>query len=212
MHFSHSNAAISACAIFICSVMSSDAPAQDVTYAAGSRVQGRFGSNWDHCTVVGDRRATGGYVLRCDAKPDQEFVFAASDVRAMEGADRAPVPKPPATAIAPANAHVEQIAGDAFKAIPPRTGVYGCMDQDGQETPGLQFGLVNASTYSTYDGGGGHYTYSEQSGVLVFTSGPFAGLRRSRETERSFRMLDEHGERTAFMCPWEPKDPHKLHW
>jgi len=212
MHLSQSNAALSACAIVIFSALSPPAPAQDVTFTAGSRVEGRFGSNWDHCTVVGDRRATGGYVLRCEAKPDQEFIFAASDVRAMQGADRAPIPKPLVSATAPANAQVEQAAGDAFKSIPPRTGVYACMDQDANETLGLQFGLIDASSYSTYEGGAGKYTYSGQTGVLAFTSGPFAGLRQSRETEDSFRMLDEHGERTAFLWPWGPKNPHKFHW
>ena len=99
-----------------------------------------------------------------------------------------------------------------FKTIPPRVGVYGCMDQDANETPGLQFGILDAKTYSTFDGGRGRYAYSTASGVLSFSSGPFAGLKRSRETERTFRIIDEHGARTAFLCPWEPKDPRKLHW
>ena len=103
-------------------------------------------------------------------------------------------------------------AQDAFKAAPLRVGVYGCMNQDGYETPGLQFGLLNGATYSTFDGGRGAYTYSPSAGLLTFTSGPFKGLKRARDTEKTFRILDEHGERTAFACPWEPKDPRKLHW
>jgi len=207
MHLSTSNAAISACAILFFSALPFAAQAQDADFAANSRVEGRFGSTWDHCSVVGDRRPTGGYLLRCDARPDQEFVFAASDVRAMQGDDKAPI-RQPAKRVAPVAAD----AVDAFKSTPIRVGVYGCMDQDGNETPGLQWGIVDASTYSTYDGGIGKYTYSPRTGELVFTSGPFAGLRRSRQSERSFRLLDEHGALTAFDCPWEPKDPHKLHW
>lgn len=101
---------------------------------------------------------------------------------------------------------------DAFKAIPPHVGVYGCMNQDAYETPGLQFGILDATTYSTYDGGRGRYKYSSAAGILTFTSGPFSGLKRSRETEKTFRIIDEHGGPTAFLCPWEPKDPRKAHW
>jgi hypothetical protein len=99
-----------------------------------------------------------------------------------------------------------------FKAIPPRVGVYGCMNQDAMEMPGLQFGLLDASNYSTFDGGRGRYSYSAATGILTFTSGHFAGLKRSRETERTFRILDERGAGTAMLCPWAPKDPRKLHW
>lgn len=103
-------------------------------------------------------------------------------------------------------------AQGAFQAIPPRVGVYGCMNQDAMEMPGLQFGLIDASNYSTFDGGRGRYSYSAATGILTFTSGHFAGLKRSRETERTFRILDERGVRTAMLCPWTPKNPLKLHW
>jgi hypothetical protein len=184
------------------------ARAQPADFTAGSRVEGRIGSNWEHCTVIGARRATAGYMLRCDSHPDQETVFAASDVRVMQGADLGPARKPAAVARVPAAA----VVSGAFKKIPPRVGVYGCMNQDAQETPGLQFGLLDGTAYSTFDGGRGRYTYSPQSGVLTFTTGPMAGLRRIRETERTFRILDEHGGMTAFACPWTPKNPRKPHW
>lgn len=103
-------------------------------------------------------------------------------------------------------------AQEAFNAIPPRVGVYGCMNQNAMEMPGLQFGLIDATTYSTFDGGRGLYTYSAAAGLLTFTSGPFAGLKRSRETERTFRIVDEHGAKTGLLCPWLPKDPAKVHW
>jgi hypothetical protein len=144
---------------------------------------------WDHCTVIGGQRQASGYLLRCDGHPDQETVFALSDVRAMQGAD-----------------------AQKRSTAPPRAGVYGCMNQDANEVPTLQFGILDRSTYSTFDGGRGRYVYSAQSGVLTFTSGVFKGLRRSRYTEKTFRVLDEHGAETAFVCPWTPKDPRKLHW
>ena len=103
-------------------------------------------------------------------------------------------------------------AQPAFQKIAPRVGVYGCMNQDAMEMPGLQFGLIDGSNYSTFDGGRGRYSYSAATGILTFTSGHFAGLKRSRETERTFRILDERGVRTAMLCPWTAKNPRKLHW
>jgi hypothetical protein len=182
-------------------------------FSNGNRVEGRIGTSWEKCTVIGARRVTGGYVLRCDRHPDQDTVFAASDVRVMQGPDRprhdgaVNAPQAPAKAAVSLNAPVT-----AFKSIPPRIGVYGCMNQDAFEVPTLQFGLIDGSTYSTFDGGRGHYKYATQSGILTFTSGPFRGLRRSRYTERTFRILDEHGAETSFVCPWTPKNPRKPHW
>jgi hypothetical protein len=179
-------------------------------FAAGSRVEARIGSRWDSCTSIGERRPTGGYLLRCDSVPNQESVFAASDVRAMQGPDRGAVQQQ--RPVAQAARGAQAVASAPFKAIPPRLGVYGCMNQDAMEVVGLQFGILDANSYSTFDGGRGHYTYSAAAGLLTFTSGPFAGLRRTRETERTFRIVDEHGARTAFLCPWTPKDPRKVHW
>jgi hypothetical protein len=93
----------------------------------------------------------------------------------------------------------------------PRLGVYGCMDQDGNETPTLQFGLVDASTYSTFDGGRGQYSFDGGTAILTFTTGPFGGLKR-KLVSKSLVVLDETGAVTALNCPWTPKDPRKLHW
>ncbi|MDB5438566.1 MAG: hypothetical protein JWM33_993 [Caulobacteraceae bacterium] len=180
-------------------------------FAAGARVEGRIGSRWDSCITLGPRRATGGYTLRCDSIPNQESVFAASDVRAMQGPDRGAVkPAPPAARPAPAAPPTAPTA--PVKAGPPQVGVYACMNQDALDVPALQFGLLDGATYSTYDGGRGGYTYTVASGMLAFTSGPFAGLKRSRETDKTFRIIDADGARTAFLCPWTSKDPRKVHW
>lgn len=184
--------------------------AQAEDYAAGSRVEARIGSRWDSCTTIGERRTTGGYLLRCDSIPNQESVFAALDVRAMQGPDRSqtlnritpPQPAPAAMPQAPAT----------IRSGPPAAGVYACMNQDALDVLELQFGLLDGSNYSTYDGSRGRYAYSVAAGVLTFTSGPFAGLTRTRETQRTFRIIDKHGVRTAFLCPLTGKDPRKVHW
>jgi hypothetical protein len=187
-------------------------PAEGVQYSAGSHVQGRIGSHWDRCTVIRPD-VHGGYLLRCDSlPPSQESIFAESDVRSMQGNDEAPKRAEQTTARVAINAPAAAAESNAFKSTGPRVGVYGCMNQDAMEVVGLQFGLLNGNTYSTFDGGRGRYSYSRATGILTFTSGPFAGMRRSRETELAFRIMDEHGASTAFMCPWTPKNPASRHW
>ena len=100
----------------------------------------------------------------------------------------------------------------AGSAIPPRSGFWACMDQGANEIVTLQFGLLDGNRYTTYDGGRGRYTYSTQTGVLTFTNGPFAGLRRARDGELAFRIIDEHNKLTGNECPWTPKNPRKRHW
>jgi hypothetical protein len=205
------NAAFAAFLLSLLTLSQAAHAAEAGDFAAGSRVEARIGWKWDSCTSIGERRPTGGYLLRCDSIPNQESVFAASDVRAMQGPDRGAVQPQRPVAQAVRGAQLQAVASAPF-AIPPRVGVYGCMNQDAMEVVGLQFGILDANSYSTFDGGRGHYTYSAVAGLLTFTSGPFAGLRRTRETERTFRIVDEHGARTAFLCPWTPKDPRKVHW
>jgi hypothetical protein len=210
MNSTSSNAALAAFLMLQFVLSPAAQAAEPGDFPAGSRVEARIGSRWDSCISIGERRPTGGYLLRCDSVPNQESVFAASDVRAMQDPDRGAIqPQRPA---APAALGAQAVASAPFKAIPPSVGVYGCMNQDAIEVVGLQFGILDANSYSTFDGGRGHYTYSPAAGLLTFTSGPFAGLRRTRETERTFRIVDEHGAKTAFLCPWTPKDPHKVHW
>lgn len=86
------------------------------------------------------------------------------------------------------------------------------MNQDGYEAPTLQWGILDGSNYSDFDGGRGRYSYDPKTSVLTFTSGHFKGLRRLRTDNWVFRILDEKGAITAFSCPWTPKDPKKLHW
>jgi hypothetical protein len=79
-------------------VLASAAPLESVQAAAfppGSQVEGHVGADWSPCTVVGDQLRTGGYVLHCDAVPDDN-VFSATDVRQPAAAQQAPVGRPPA--------------------------------------------------------------------------------------------------------------------
>jgi hypothetical protein len=62
------------------------ADAEQGGFKEGARVEGQFGSKWNKCTVV-EHRLTGGYTLRCDNKPLEESVYAASQVRAMQSPD-----------------------------------------------------------------------------------------------------------------------------
>jgi hypothetical protein len=113
-----------------------------------------------------------------------------------------------AVAAAPAAAEIPTPANGAG----PSLGVYGCMDQNARELATLQWGILDGSTYSTFDGGRGRYVYNTATQILTFTSGPFQGLKRGHYGARSFIVLDENGHETAFTCPWEGKDPRKLHW
>jgi hypothetical protein len=55
-------------------------------FKVGDRVEGRFGTKWQICSVE-EARSTGGYLLRCDDRPLQVSIFAASDVRERQGVD-----------------------------------------------------------------------------------------------------------------------------
>jgi hypothetical protein len=128
---------------------------------------------------------------------------AASTGAAANGAsaadlDTPDVPETPAEVVAPA-------AAGAVKV-----GVYGCMMQDGSEALTLQWGILNGSEYSTFDGARGNYTYDPATEVLTFTSGFMKGLWR-KKVDGVFRVWED-GHPTAISCPWEPKDPRKIHW
>jgi hypothetical protein len=160
-----------------------------------------------------------GLAGAAQAQPKTAAQYEAEAAALEAQADRllAATPKPappirPAAKPAAPIATVIATAPGADKLGPPRTGVYGCMNQDAMEIAGLQWGVIDATTYSTYDGGRGAYRYDAATGLLTFSTGPFKGLVRKRTSERSFRVLDERGQMTAFNCPWEPKDPKKLHW
>jgi hypothetical protein len=206
------SAAVSGLAVALALACALPALAQERSFPAGGRVEGRIGSNWEQCTQIGERRPTGGYLLRCESHPNQESVFAASDVRALQGPDRGGARERPVAAPAVVVPVAPMQSAAEFRAIPPHPGVYGCMNQDAFEMTSLQIGVIDASTYSTFDGGRGRYRYSTATGIMSFTSGPLVGVRYVRSSERAFLMLDEHGARTAFNCPWSPKDPQKLHW
>jgi hypothetical protein len=98
----------------------------------------------------------------------------------------------------------------------PPVGVYGCFGQYGPALP-MMFGLLDQRTYSSYDGKKGRYTYDMANGLLTMNDGPLAGIRYQRVGDPSltpaFRMLNENGQVTSYMCPKEgTKDPNKHPW
>ena len=124
------------------------------------------------------------------------------------------------------------IANAANAGATPPAGVYGCystrqeMNAPGcvrtnlgcfgmkiEVAPTVMFGLIDASTYSDYDGKKGHYSYSSQEGILTMLDGSRQGWKYKRVDTWSFRMLDPQGRETNYTCPLQPnKDPLKRPW
>ena len=89
----------------------------------------------------------------------------------------------------------------------------GCMGFVFTPAPVMMFGLIDATTYSDYDGKRGHYTYDAQSGILTMTDGSREGWKYKHTADWSFRALDAKGEDTSFNCPLDDKkDPLKRPW
>ena len=89
-------------------------------------------------------------------------------------------------------------------------GVYGCFGQYSKSLP-LMFGLLDGSQYSNYDGKIGHYVMKGD--ILLMMDGPLKSIQYKRTGEQAFRMLDDKGALTAFVCPKEGnKDPRKHPW
>ena len=94
----------------------------------------------------------------------------------------------------------------------PRPGVYACYGQYGLSIP-MQFGIVDAATYKSYDGKRGRYALVGD--VLTMTSGPLAGIKYKRTASQPkdvFRMLDQRGALTAYNCPSQPGNAARGHW
>jgi hypothetical protein len=99
---------------------------------------------------------------------------------------------------------------------PPPVGVYACHGQRGLAFP-MMFGLLDDSTYANYDGATGRYRYDLSSGLLTMLDGPMAGVKYQRvgapTVNPGFRMLDDKGQLTAYICPKDGnKDPRKRPW
>lgn len=105
-------------------------------------------------------------------------------------------------------------------AAPP-TGVYGCYDVrfDYQMRmvitvmPFVMFGLIDAATYSDYDGHHGAYTYDEATGILTMTDGPREGWRYEKTSDWSFTLIDNKTGKLIYTCPLDAaKSPAKGPW
>ena len=89
----------------------------------------------------------------------------------------------------------------------------GCFGMQIQVAPTVMFGLIDAATYSDYDGKRGHYSYDAQTGIITMTDGSRQGWKYKRVDNWAFRMLDQQGKETQYTCPLEPKkDPLRRPW
>ena len=79
-------------------------------------------------------------------------------------------------------------------------GVYECTLPGIGIFHGAFFGLVDGKTYRNFDGKRGAYTYDVASKRLTLTSGSSKGMRYVRTSEKTFRVLDEHGRMTGGNC------------
>lgn len=112
----------------------------------------------------------------------------------------------------------------AADAPPP--GVYGCYDvqmhfnpvmnkSDLVITPApvVMFGLIDATTYSDWDGRHGHYIYDPAQGILTMTDGSRQGWRYRKTANWSFTLIDNRTGKEIYTCPLEAaKNPSHGPW
>jgi hypothetical protein len=112
-------------------------------------------------------------------------------------------------------------APQARATTAPPTGVYGCYDVrfDYQMRmvitvmPFVMFGLIDAATYSDYDGHHGAYAYDGATGILTMTDGPREGWRYQKTGDWSFTLIDNKTGKPIYTCPLDAgKDPTKGPW
>jgi hypothetical protein len=112
-------------------------------------------------------------------------------------------------------------AATAAAADGPPRGVYSCydatMDYKMQllitPMPVVMFGLVDASTYSDYDGNHGRYSYDAGSGVLTMIDGSRKGWRYHKVGTWSFSLIDNNKGTDIYTCPYEAaKNPAHGPW
>ena len=91
-------------------------------------------------------------------------------------------------------------------------GVYECnMPPIGTPMMDLQWGILDRSTYSDFEGGRGSYTYDAHSGEIDFTSGSLQGRIRRKDSSGLFHVV-EADKLTSMTCPYSAKDPTRRHW
>jgi hypothetical protein len=108
-----------------------------------------------------------------------------------------PAPPPPAS---------------AWRAQPPRTGVYLCLDKSSIAQRLRMFALLDGTTYADDYGQQGLYAYDPGRGVLTGVTGPLSGVAYQRNGPQSFTLLGIDGP-TTVVCPLDPKkDPRRHDW
>ena len=114
------------------------------------------------------------------------------------------------------------LIGAQARAASPPAGVYGCYEAAPSMSSGrmsiritpapvMMFGLIDAATYSDYDGKRGRYAFD--GAVLTMLDGSRQGWRYQKVGDWAFQALDAAGELTSYTCPLEPqKDPARGPW
>lgn len=122
-------------------------------------------------------------------------------------------------------------AGTAQAATPP-VGVYSCYEAASrfnapgcmrtsmgcfgiviEPRPVVMFGVIDASTYSDFDGEHGHYSYDPAQGVITMTDGARQGWRYHKTADWAFSLIDNKTGQDIYTCPLETgKDPRHGPW
>jgi hypothetical protein len=120
----------------------------------------------------------------------------------------------------------------AWAAGGPPVGVYSCYDARSEfnapgcmrtsmgcfgivisPTPVAMFGVIDASTYSDFDGHHGRYSYNAAQGIITMTDGSRAGWRYRKTQDWSFTLIDNNTGKEIYTCPLETaKNPLHGPW
>lgn len=92
-----------------------------------------------------------------------------------------------ACGVASASDYPTEPVHNAFSAVPPVPGVYGCFGVNYAIVP--PFGIVDDSHYVDSEGGGGTYSYDPSVGLLKMETGSFEGIAYWHEKEITWRPL-----------------------
>jgi len=117
------------------------------------------------------------------------------------------------------------VAPVAWAADAPPKGVYSCYDvrmgfsaTGGSNlvitpTPFAMFGLIDATTYSDWDGHHGHYAYESGRGIITMTDGSRQGWRYRKTADWAFTLIDNRTGKEIYTCPLETaKNPSHGPW
>jgi hypothetical protein len=173
----------------------------------GAKLEVFWVSTWFHATVKGPApggRCTVGYDGWSHTWDEAITVGRA----AAAGTKEAHSSRPGA-----ATAQPEPVA--TGPGGPPLLGIYECMEQSGMPNLYQMFGLLDGSTYATYDRKTGKYRFNAGNSTITMVSGPLAGSVYQRDGRlTNFHLIaGGGGPRASMNCPHNPvKNPRHYPW